>query len=57
MVACNIGDIKSGMTMHTNNKLLDEIEQRALAERVLLNILRATLTRLACPYRVVRFQS
>ena len=45
MVACNIGDIKSGMTMHTNNKLLDEIEQRALAERVLLNILRATLTR------------
>ena len=32
--------------MHTNNELLDEIEQRAFAERVLLNILRATLT---CP--------
>ena len=34
------------MTMHTNEEFLDEVEQRALAERVLLNILRATLT---CP--------
>lgn len=34
------------MTMHTDEEFLDEIEQRAAAERVLLNILRATLT---CP--------
>ncbi|WP_156118137.1 hypothetical protein [Paracoccus sp. PAMC 22219] len=34
------------MTMHTDEEFLGEIEQRAAAERVLLNILRATLT---CP--------
>ena len=32
--------------MHTDEEFLCEIEQRAAAERVLLNILRATLT---CP--------
>ena len=35
--------MRSDMTRHMSDDLLDEIEQRAMAERILLNILRATL--------------
>lgn len=39
-------EMKSGITMQFDDEFLDEIEQRAAAERVLLNILRVALT---CP--------
>lgn len=38
--------MRSNMTRHMSDDLLNEIEQRAMAERILLNLLHATL---ACP--------
>lgn len=46
LFAFNGSEKKPGMAMQFDDKFLDEIEQHAAAERVLLNILRIALT---CP--------